>query len=168
MRGSYNLCDQPARDESRYPPGMNESRRFFLQVLAVSPLAGTALGCGAPSPADPAAFGDISAGNISDVPVGTLRRIDGQPAVIARDAQGLYAMTVTCTHQGCDVRTSGSGDAATLACPCHGSRFDRNGSVIQGPAESPLAHFAVELDSSGNITIHGGTRVEAAVRVAVQ
>lgn len=137
-------------------------------MMAVSPLASTALGCGSPSPAEPTPFGDISAGNVSDVPVGTLRRIDGQPALIARDAQGLYAMTVTCTHQGCDVRSSGSGDAATLDCPCHGSRFDRNGSVVQGPAEAPLAHFAVEVDASGNITVHGATRVEAAVRVTTQ
>ena len=146
---------------------MNESRRFFLRIVAVSPLVGTVLGCGAPSPAEPSAFADISAGNVSDVPVGTIRRIGAEPAVIVRDAQGLYAMTITCTHQGCDVRTSGSGDTATLDCPCHGSRFDRNGAVIRGPAEAPLAHFAVELDSSGNITVHGGTRVDAAVRVVV-
>lgn len=147
---------------------MNESRRFFLKVVAVSPLVDTVLGCGAPSPAEPTPFGDVSAGNVSGIPTGTLRRIDGQPVLIARDAQGLYAMTVTCTHQGCDVRTLGSGDTATLDCPCHGSRFDRNGAVVNGPAEEPLAHFAVELDSTGNVTVHGGTRVDAAVRVPVQ
>src|SRR6185369_17499197 len=98
-------------------------------------------------------FGDIPAGNVSAVPVGTIRRIDGQPAVIARDAQGLYAMTTTCTHLGCDVQSVGFGDTATLDCPCHGSRFDRNGGVIRGPAEAPLTHFAVELDASGNITV---------------
>jgi cytochrome b6-f complex iron-sulfur subunit len=75
-------------------------------------------------------------------------------------------LTVTCTHQGCDVDAVGSGDSATLDCPCHGSRFDRNGSVVRGPAQSPLVHFAVEVDSSGNITVHGGTTVDASVRVA--
>jgi Rieske Fe-S protein len=146
---------------------MKESRRFFLKVIASMPLAGAVLGCGADDSGEPAAFGDISAGNVADVPVGTLRRIDSQPAVIARDANGLYAMTITCTHRGCDVTAVGSGDAAALDCPCHGSRFDRNGSVIRGPASSPLAHFAVELDPSGSITVHGGTRVDAAARVAV-
>lgn len=134
-----------------------------MKLVAVSPLVGTALGCGAADPAEPAAFGDVSAGNVSQVPVGTLRRIPGEPVIIGRDARGLYAMTVTCTHQGCEVEPVG----VALACPCHGSRFDENGSVIQGPAGSPLAHFGVELDASGNITVHGGTRVDAGVRVAV-
>lgn len=131
------------------------------------PLAGAALGCGSNDSGEPAPFGDISAGAVADVPVGTLRVIDGQPAVIARDANGLYAMTSTCTHQGCDVRAVGSGATAVLDCPCHGSRFDRDGSVIRGPANSPLVHFAVEVDPSGNITVHGATRVDAGVRVAV-
>lgn len=115
----------------------------------------------------PAGFGDVSAGSVKDLPVGALQVVPGQPVVIGRDAGGLYAMTVTCTHQGCDVAPSGSGAAARLECPCHGSEFDRNGTVIRGPAGSPLAHFAVELDGAGNVTIHGGTQVEASVRVAV-
>jgi Rieske Fe-S protein len=147
---------------------MNESRRLFLQVVAVTPLVGSAVSCGSANPAEPTAFGDVSAGNVSDISIGTLRRIDGEPAVIARDARGLYAMTITCTHQGCDLEAVGTGNTARLDCPCHGSRFDQNGSVINGPAEAPLAHFAVELDSNGNIVVHGGTRVDAAVRVAVQ
>lgn len=104
---------------------------------------------------------------MNDIAVGTLRLISGEPAVIGRDAQGLYAMTVTCTHQGCEVDPVGSGDSATLACPCHGSRFDRNGAVVRGPANSPLAHFAVAVDSAGNVTVHGGTQVDASVRTAV-
>jgi Rieske Fe-S protein len=146
---------------------MKESRRFFLKLVAAVPLAGSGLGCGSEDSGQPAQFGDVSAGNVADVPVGTLRRIDGQPAVIARDAQGLYAMTITCTHQGCDVDARGMGDSAELDCPCHGSRFDRNGAVIRGPAGSPLVHFAVELGTNGDITVHGGTQVGAGVRVAV-
>ena len=87
--------------------------------------------------------------------------------MLGRDSGGLYAMTVTCTHQGCDVEPFGSGTSATVRCPCHGSQFDRNGAVIHGPASSPLTHFAVAVDASGNITIHGGTTVGADVRTAV-
>jgi glycine/D-amino acid oxidase-like deaminating enzyme len=42
-----------------------------------------------------------------------------------------------CTHQGCVLRRDDA--LGTWDCPCHGSRFDQDGSVIQGPASSPLA-----------------------------
>ncbi|MEO6601560.1 MAG: Rieske (2Fe-2S) protein [Polyangiaceae bacterium] len=112
-----------------------------------------------------ASFGDASAGNISATSVGTLALLpNSTPAVLGRDKDGLYAMTITCTHQGCDVSpTSGN----SLYCPCHGSTFDSNGNVKGGPAPSPLAHFAVSIDASGAITVHGGTQVAASVRTAV-
>ena len=41
-----------------------------------------------------------------------------------------------CTHQGCVLRQDDA--LGTWDCPCHGSRFDSEGAVIQGPANSPL------------------------------
>lgn len=145
---------------------MDSSRRVFLKLVAAAPLSGVILACGSNS-SEPAQFGDISAGNVSGIPVGTLRLIGGEPAVIARDSGGLYAMTVTCTHQGCEVEPSGSGNSVVLNCPCHGSRFDRNGAVVRGPAGAPLVHFAVDVDSAGNVTVHGGTQVDASTRTVV-
>jgi Rieske Fe-S protein len=125
-----------------------------------------AAACGAKS-GSPVAFGDVSAGNVKNLPVGALLPVSSEPVFIGRDQNGVYALTSTCTHQGCDVSVQGSGDSAVLFCPCHRSEFDRNGAVLQGPANSPLAHFAVEIDAMGNITIHGGTQVDAATRVHV-
>jgi Rieske Fe-S protein len=55
-----------------------------------------------------------------------------------RDRGGvLAAVSTKCTHLGCLVRFN---DAETAwECPCHGSRSTFDGSVIQRPANKPLA-----------------------------
>jgi glycine/D-amino acid oxidase-like deaminating enzyme/nitrite reductase/ring-hydroxylating ferredoxin subunit len=60
----------------------------------------------------------------------------GQRAVY-RDEQGeLHSLSARCTHLGCIVNwNSGEG---TWDCPCHGSRFSREGDVIMGPAVHAL------------------------------
>ncbi len=53
------------------------------------------------------------------------------------DAGKLFECSAVCTHLGCVVNWNGS--EKTWDCPCHGSRFDTGGKVIQGPAISDLA-----------------------------
>jgi len=70
-------------------------------------------------------------------------KIDGRNVAGYRDEAGaLHAVSGVCTHMGCLVgwnETDRSWD-----CPCHGSRFALDGSVIHGPAVKPLE--AVKVD----------------------
>jgi Rieske Fe-S protein len=135
-------------------------------VVGISSTLGTLDGCSS-SPAAPEAFGDVSAGNVSDTSIGMVQALSDAPAILGRDENGLYAMTSTCTHEGCDMIHDGSVTSSGISCSCHGSRFDLNGNVTNGPASAPLQHFAVSIDASGAITVHGGMDVSASTRVAV-
>ena len=56
---------------------------------------------------------------------------------VFRDASGLlHRRCAVCPHLGCIVAWNGA--ASTWDCPCHGSRFDRHGAVINGPANTGL------------------------------
>ena len=84
--------------------------------------------------------------------------------VLGRDANGVYAMSGVCTHAGCLLGDSNRTIAAGLYCPCHGSAFDGDGNVTQGPARAPLQHYQVTIATDGSITVDGSQPVGASVR----
>ena len=64
-------------------------------------------------------------------------RLGGEKCAVYRDPDGqLHAVSATCTHLGCIVAFNDAEKA--WECPCHGSRFDVDGQVLQGPATWPL------------------------------
>ena len=67
--------------------------------------------------------------------------------IIINTGDGYIALSSRCTHQGCEVSYNhGNGN---LPCPCHGSIFSTSGSVLNGPASSPLAKY--EVTQEGDI-----------------
>ena len=73
------------------------------------------------------------------LPVDTARVLpDGRGKKgVYRDRTGkLHAVSLRCTHMGCLVRFNGA--ERSWDCPCHGSRFDVDGTVLEGPAVDPL------------------------------
>ena len=76
----------------------------------------------------------------ADVPINGALVFQEERLALLRDNSGLYALSLVCTHLGCTVTVS----AHELACPCHGSIFDRQGRVLKGPADRPLGRLKVE------------------------
>lgn len=143
---------------------MSLGRRQLL-CIGTCVACARALGCAGPdAPASVPAV--VAAGNVSSLPVGTVRAIAGESVAICRDGAGIYAMTLICTHQGCDMSgAAGLVGDTRIQCGCHGSIFDAQGSVVQGPARSPLQHFVVSKDPQGNLTIHGDQPATAQTRL---
>ncbi|WP_104060794.1 FAD-dependent oxidoreductase [Arthrobacter sp. 4R501] len=68
---------------------------------------------------------------------GTVITVNGERTAVYKDADGqVHAVSATCTHLGCTVSFNTAD--ATWDCPCHGSRFSTDGTVIQGPAAKSL------------------------------
>lgn len=62
------------------------------------------------------------------------------PVAVYRDEDGeIHALSATCTHLGCLV--SWNGGEESWDCPCHGSRFDIDGTVLDTPAVSDLDEY---------------------------
>ena len=69
---------------------------------------------------------------------GAVLSLEGKRVAVYRDRRGMVQMcSAVCTHMGCEVHFNAA--ETSWDCPCHGSRFRTDGSVIGGPAESALA-----------------------------
>ena len=74
--------------------------------------------------------------------------------IVLAQADGEYlVVSPICTHQGCTVDIARD----RLACPCHGSQYDRTGRVIQGPAEKDLTRYPAEVTPNGELVIRLAT-----------
>ena len=93
------------------------------------------------------AAGPAALAQTSDVPVGGGKILSEKKIVITQPKAGSFdAFSAVCTHQGCIV---GDVSGGTINCPCHGSKFSiTNGSVVQGPAPSPLPPVSIKVQGT--------------------
>jgi Rieske Fe-S protein len=70
---------------------------------------------------------------------------DGTPILVIRQNATTYtALSMLCTHQGCQVNSPSGGK---ISCPCHGSVYNLMGQVVNGPAPSALTSYSVSLNA---------------------
>jgi cytochrome b6-f complex iron-sulfur subunit len=143
----------PAKPEGMTPV----SRRDFFNEIAGGALAIAGLGAAVvtvkySSPnvlfEPPTTF---RAGPLDDYPVNSVTYLQDQQVYIVRTEKGLWAMSSVCTHLGCI--TQWKSESNQIACPCHGSKFERDGKVQAGPAPRPLPHFSVRLAADGALVV---------------
>jgi cytochrome b6-f complex iron-sulfur subunit len=77
----------------------------------------------------------------------------GRTTAVFRDRDGIYGISIICTHLGCIIHATPDG----FECPCHGSAFARDGAVTRGPAPTALSWVKVTTDGATVVVDEGAT-----------
>ncbi len=73
---------------------------------------------------------------------------NGNAILVEHKSDDTYkALSGICTHQSCVV-SGYDGGSSEFVCPCHGSRFNLNGGVVQGPANSSLRVYTTSVENN--------------------
>jgi cytochrome b6-f complex iron-sulfur subunit len=86
-----------------------------------------------------------------DYPVNSVTYFADQKVYLVRTGAGFFAMSAVCTHLGCI--TQWHPEANLVECPCHGSHYKKDGTVVHGPAPRALPHFALRLMPDGTLLV---------------
>jgi len=116
----------------------------------------------------------FTVGRPSDYQIGEMRLLEAKQVFIFRctwtdpethqELEGFQVLTAVCTHLGCSYKPFTGPDTSPHAdgwkadvvhahCPCHGSRFNRAGQVLAGPAPRSLPFFQVSLTPDGRLEV---------------
>jgi len=136
-------------------------RRSFLKSSACMVCVLATAGCGGDAP------GPVDAGRVEDYATGVLKYVGGGVAV-GKDDGGLYAISTICTHSDCDIGEDGELTQDLITCNCHGSQFGSDGSVITGPAQSPLDFYEITIGEFGEVTVHTDRGTDSSTRVSAE
>jgi len=93
----------------------------------------------------------VNAGKPESYPPDSVTLDPATGIFIVRETQGFYALSAVCTHLGC--LTVWKPELGIIACPCHGSKFNRDGAKIAGPAPKPLPWLRMWLSDEGDLMV---------------
>jgi cytochrome b6-f complex iron-sulfur subunit len=100
--------------------------------------------------AEPPKKTEFDLGPASNYPANSRTLLPEVPAVLIHAQSGFVALSLICTHLGCTVDTKPDG----FVCPCHGSKYDMQGTVLRGPAAKSLRHLRIETADDGHLLLH--------------
>jgi cytochrome b6-f complex iron-sulfur subunit len=99
----------------------------------------------------------INAGKPESYPLDSVTLDVNSGIYIIHSKEGFFSLSAVCTHLGC--LTVWKPDLGIIACPCHGSKFKRDGEKIEGPAPRPLPWKRVWLSDDGDLMVDRSTDI---------
>jgi Rieske Fe-S protein len=125
---------------------LNDIRRRDFLILAASVLAGSTA-----VRAYPAGERVVDVGPASKYAKdGVYAAFESQGFFIVRKGNQLFALSAFCTHRKCKLAAQSD---RSFYCRCHGSTFDPNGKVTEGPAKRDLLPLSVTVNDKGNLLV---------------
>jgi cytochrome b6-f complex iron-sulfur subunit len=96
--------------------------------------------------------GKFAVGKVDELAVGSVAPVrEGKLFLVRQEEDRFKALYQVCTHLGCLVRQTDEG----YTCPCHGSKFAKDGTLLRSPAPRDLDYFAVEV-VEGDVVVDTG------------
>jgi menaquinol-cytochrome c reductase iron-sulfur subunit len=110
-----------------------------------------------------------------------LKFLPDQRLFVFRDGATFHAISAVCTHLGCTARAEALSQPETrqvggqslrlthrFQCPCHGSKYNGDGSNVSGPAPKPLAWYRLSLATEdGQLVVDLANEVDRDFRLTV-
>lgn len=97
----------------------------------------------------------VNAGRPDSYPLHSVTLDPNMAIYIIHMEQGFFSLSAICTHLGC--MTAWKQSLGIIACPCHGSKFNREGVKIAGPAPKPLPWYKLWLNDDGDLMVDRST-----------
>jgi len=101
----------------------------------------------------------INAGRPDSYPLDSVTLDVNAGIYIIHAKEGFFSLSAVCTHLGC--LTAWKPELGIIACPCHGSKFHRDGEKIAGPAPRPLPWYRVWLSDEGDLMVDRSTIIRS-------
>lgn len=129
-------------------------REFLANGAGITALAAAIAACGDGTVSGVAAKVPVVIPGVDQVTVrvadfpglaatGTLVQVSSFFAAKRTGPGAFDAFSMACTHEGCLTSIT---NGQRFDCPCHFSRFDADGAVVNGPAQRPLAKLVTSYD----------------------
>jgi cytochrome b6-f complex iron-sulfur subunit len=99
----------------------------------------------------------VNAGKPESYPLDSVTLDVNSAIYVIHTKEGFFSLGAVCTHLGC--LTVWKQELGIIACPCHGSKFERTGVKIEGPAPKPLPWYRMWVSDEGDLMVDRSTNI---------